>query len=70
MCECIGKVNKQLAENNLTLREISLIDMTTGKVRQSLVLPIERLRSDGPRSKTKYIVPSVLIRLSHTGARC
>jgi hypothetical protein len=58
MCECVAKVNEQLTEKNLTLREVSLINMTMGKVRQSLVLPVERLRSDEPRSKTKHIIPS------------
>jgi len=58
MCECIDKVNEQLAEKNLTLRQVSLINMTTGKVRQSLVMPVERLRSEGARSKTKHVIPS------------
>lgn len=58
MCECIAKANAQLEAQNLILREVSLINMTTGSVRQSLVLPVERLRGDGKRSKTKHVIPS------------
>lgn len=44
MCWCTTKVNEQLAKKNLILREVVLMNMATGKVRQSLVLPVERLR--------------------------
>jgi hypothetical protein len=36
MCKCVERVNKQLAEHNTRLDELSMMNMTTGKCRQSI----------------------------------
>lgn len=58
MCDCTAKVNAQLEPENTTLREVSMINMKSGAVRQSLVIATERLRSEKKRTRVKTVLPS------------
>jgi hypothetical protein len=58
MCKCVAKVNKLLAPNNTVLDQTSLINFTTGQVRESLVVATRRLNPRNKRSKVKTIIPS------------
>lgn len=53
MCNCIKAVNKKLAESNTVLDEISLVNLETGKVRQSLHVATKKL--ERKRGKAKMI---------------
>lgn len=57
MCDCTKTMNKLLAEHNTTLTEHSMINITTGKMRQSIAICTEKLnRKD--RQKAKVVLPS------------
>jgi hypothetical protein len=57
MCDCKNAVNKGLAEKNAHLEEISLMNMATGRVRQSIVIKTERVDRSIKRW-TKAVVPT------------
>jgi len=57
MCECREKVNKLLAEHNATLHEVSVINMKTGKVRQSIAIQTERLYRE-KKYKKQTMIPT------------
>ena len=57
MCDCKEKVNAYLVEKNAELAEVSLMNMATGKVRQSLVIKTAKL-DRSIRKWTKAMVPA------------
>ena len=60
-CECVAKVNAQLAEHNTVLEEVSVVSLRGPGMRSSLLIQTARLHSRTPaerRSKVKKVMPS------------
>ncbi|HVJ31596.1 MAG TPA: hypothetical protein VND94_00650 [Terriglobia bacterium] len=57
MCECKDAVNKHLSSKNARLAEISMMNMETGKVRQSIVIKTECVDRSA-RRWTKAVAPT------------
>jgi hypothetical protein len=56
MCNCIKKMNEHLKKYNTILEEVSMVNFTTGKVRQSLQITTAKLeRKSG---KKKVVLPT------------
>ena len=58
MCECADKVDAMLAESNTTLDRASMVNMESGKCRQSLIVATVRLDSSKKHTKVKRVIPS------------
>jgi hypothetical protein len=58
MCNCVAKVDRQLAKSNTCLDQCSLINMRTGNVRESLKIATRRADARNKRSRVKQVVPS------------
>lgn len=55
-CECVDQINENLKPKNTRLSEVSMMNMTTGNVRQSLIIATERIERG--KKYVKYGVPS------------
>lgn len=58
MCSCVSKVDKVLAKYNTALTKTSLINMKTGRVRESILIATHRRDGRERRSKVKLMLPS------------
>lgn len=58
MCDCTEKVNKMLAESNTVLDRISMLNIESGRCRESLVIAASRLDNSQKRSRIKKMLPS------------
>lgn len=61
MCECITKVNAQLAEHNTALEQAIVVSLSGPGMRSSLLIQTGRLHSRTPserRSKVQKVMPS------------
>lgn len=58
MCKCITLMDKHLAEHNTMLTKVSMLNMKTGKLRESLVIGSQRRDSRNKRSKPKVVLPT------------
>lgn len=57
MCDCIKRVNAKLAEHNTCLAEVSMVNMKTGKCRQSIQVSTMKL-SRLKKGKPKVMLPT------------
>jgi len=61
MCDCVAKVNEQLADHNTVLEEVAVVSMTKPGMRSSMLITTSRLRTSTQnerRSKVKKVMPS------------
>ena len=61
MCDCVAKVNEQLAQFNTTLDSAIVVSMSQPGSRSSLLIQTSRLSTRTPaekRSKVKKVMPS------------
>lgn len=56
MCECIDKVDEQLKPEGLYLETISMLNMSTGKARETVFCNTQRLVRS--KAKRKKVVPT------------
>lgn len=57
MCDCLDKVNKKFEPEGLALPVISMLNMTSGKARETVYMQTDRLKI-GSRVKRKKVVPT------------
>lgn len=58
MCTCVKTVNKELAKHNTVLSEVSMLNMATGKCRQSLQIVTQRIVNFRDGKKAKAVLPT------------
>ncbi len=61
MCECIAKVNTQLAEHNTVLEQAIVVSVAHPGMRSSLLIQTARLHTGTPaerRSRVQKVMPS------------
>jgi hypothetical protein len=58
MCECMKKVDEELARSNTVLDKQALINMETGGVRETIVIATLRRDRSQRRTKVKKIIPT------------
>ena len=47
MCKCVERMNKKLADHNTHIPQVTMVNMETGKARQSLTIVTQKhSRSD------------------------
>lgn len=58
MCKCIDRVNKELEQYNTSLTQVSMLNMKTGKCRQSLTVGTQRRLRMAKPTKVKVVLPT------------